>query len=97
MNVWHNNYGSRSAGGTRRWFIMHRVGIRSAQSAALPYDHDGGELIVIVEETGFLFWTWAGNSSDYLRVVAGVGDVRAGPLCGGSASVNWDELRGGLN
>lgn len=37
---------------------MHRVGMRSAQSAlTLPYngDEDDGELIVIVEETGFLF------------------------------------------
>lgn len=37
---------------------MHRVGMRSAQSAlTLPYndDEDDGELIVIVDETGFLF------------------------------------------
>lgn len=73
----------RSAWGTWRWFIMHRVGMRSAQSAlTLPYndDEDDGELIVIVDETGFLFqWTWAGNSSDYFRIggVSGVGwDIR---------------------
>lgn len=43
--------------------------MRSAQSALkLPYDDNEnvGELIVIVEETGFLFqWTWTESSSCY--------------------------------
>lgn len=62
----------RDAGGTSRWFIMHRLGMRSAQSAlTLPYDNENdGELIVIVEETGFSFqWTCPENSSDYFRNV----------------------------